>query len=84
MAKLYPPYIEGTLPAFWLDEEGNGTITIPFALNKAVSSADIKGMYVKIKTVQNDILINSFRISNDPDLTNYKIEIPVKNFKAQN
>ena len=60
MAKLYPPYIEGTLPAFCLDDKGNGTITIPFAHNKAVSLTDIGAqMYVKIKTVQNDVLIGS-------------------------
>lgn len=60
MAKLYPPYIEGTLPAFCLDDKGDGTITIPFAHNKAVSESDIgSNMYVKIKTVQNDVLIGS-------------------------
>ena len=58
MAKLYPPYIEGTLPAFCL-KEGDGTITIPFAHNKAVSKADIGNMYIKVKTVQNDVLISS-------------------------
>lgn len=60
MAKLYPPYIEGTLPAFCLDDKGDGKITIPFAHNKAVSLADIGSlMYVKVKTVQNDVLIGS-------------------------
>ena len=60
MAKLYPPYIEGTLPAFCLDNKGDGIITIPFAHNKAVSESDIgSNMYVKIKTVQNDVLIGS-------------------------
>ena len=60
MAKLYPPYIEGTLPAFCLDNKRDGTITIPFAHNKAVSESDIgSNMYVKIKTVQNDVLIGS-------------------------
>lgn len=58
MAKLYPPYIEGTLPAFCL-KDGDGTITIPFAHNKAVSKADIGNMYIKVKTVQNDVLISS-------------------------
>ena len=109
MAKLYPPYIEGTLPAFCLnvakqysdtaiysigdlvkengvsyisltnenkgntvtdtknfriardgEKDGDGIITIPFAHNKAVSESDIgSNIYVKIKTVQNDILIGS-------------------------
>lgn len=64
MAKLYPPYIEGVLPAFCLDENGDGTITIPFAHNQAVSLADIgSNIFVKVKTVQNDVLIGSGQAS---------------------
>jgi hypothetical protein len=59
MAKLYPPYIEGTLPAFCLDSKGNGTMVIPFTLNKAVSIIEIGALAVKIKTVQNDALLGS-------------------------
>lgn len=62
MAKLYPPYLEGVLPAFSLNE-GGGIFTIPFAHNKAVSiNSDIgKYMAVKVKTVQNDVLIADFK-----------------------
>lgn len=63
MARLYPPYIEGTLPAFCLDEKGNGQIAIPFTFNKAVSSADIASFAVRIKTVQNDALLGDINIA---------------------
>ena len=61
MAKLYPPYIEGTLPAFCVDSNGDGVMAIPFAHNKAVSpSIDWNGrMAVKIKSVQDDVLEES-------------------------
>ena len=58
MAKLYPPYIEGTLPAFCLDSDGGGTIVIPFTLNRAVSKSEISDrIKAKIKTVQKDVLL---------------------------
>lgn len=57
MAKLYPPYLEGTLPAFSLNDEGNGILTIPFAFNRAVNYHEVKSMRVKFKTVQNDALL---------------------------
>ena len=62
MAKLYPPYLEGTLPAFSLTSEGNGVMTIPFVLNKAVSYSEIQSAKIKIKTVQNDVLLASVRL----------------------
>jgi hypothetical protein len=44
--KLYPPVIEGTIPAFY------GTVlTVPFAMNKAVALNEIGGFSIKIKTV---------------------------------
>lgn len=46
MGRLYPPMIEGTIPAF-----SGTTLVVPFSLNKAVSTADIKGITIKIKTV---------------------------------
>ena len=72
MARLYPPYLEGTLPAFWLNKEGNGLITIPFAFNKAVSSADIASFAVRVKTVQNDILLAEVNI--DSAVTSSNLE----------
>lgn len=67
MAKLYPPYIEGVLPAFGLKynkdkEDWDGVIVIPFSLNKAVSQKDVLGMKIKIKSVQNDVLLGSANV----------------------
>ena len=59
MAKLYPPYLEGTLPAFSLDDKGNGVMTIPFTFNRATNVANVTSAKIKIKTVQNDVLLAS-------------------------
>jgi hypothetical protein len=48
---LLPPIIEGTIPAFY-SENGMVKITIPFSINRAVSNAQIKGLALKVKTVQ--------------------------------
>lgn len=47
MAKLYPPAIAGTLPAFC----GTETISVPFSMNRAVSPKEVAGFALKIKTV---------------------------------
>lgn len=65
MAKLYPPYLEGTLPAFCLDASGDGVLTIPFAHNKAVSIDDFGSISVKVKTVQNDLFIADFNTKDE-------------------
>jgi len=49
MAKLLPPLIEGTIPAFY-SENGIVNITIPFSMNRAVNKASVSGLAVKIKT----------------------------------
>lgn len=59
MAKLYPPYLEGTIPAFY----GN-SITVPFAMNRAVSSKDIVSFSLLIKTIQTGQLVESAESSN--------------------
>ena len=51
MAKLLPPLLEGIVPAFY-SENGIVKITIPFSLNRAVSKTQVKGLALKIKTVQ--------------------------------
>lgn len=61
MAKLYPPYLEGTLPAFSLDDKGNGVMTIPFTFNRATNVANVTSAKIKIKTVQNDVLLASVK-----------------------
>jgi hypothetical protein len=46
MIKLYPPYIEGSIPAFYGKE-----LTIPYEMNKTVGYKDISGFKLKIITV---------------------------------
>lgn len=58
MAKLFPPLIEGTIPAFY-SENGIVKITIPFSLNKSVSPISVKGLSLKIKTVQSSSYLYS-------------------------
>lgn len=47
MAKLYPPYLEGTIPAFYGD-----SITVPFAMNRAVGKNEIRSFSLLIKSIQ--------------------------------
>lgn len=67
MAKLYPPYLDGTVPSFYsvMDVSGvNSTthITIPFSLNKTVGYADISGFALKIKTIQTNTLLGTYEL----------------------
>ena len=55
MAKLYPPVIEGTIPAFYGDE-----IIVPYSMNKSVNKDEIAGFSLKIKTVQNNLYLGTF------------------------
>ena len=47
--KLYPPTIQGTLPAFYGNE-----LKVPYEMNKAVSQNQISGFSIKLKTVQSN------------------------------
>lgn len=79
MAKLYPPIIPGTLPAFYTTTENgnNGTetkITVPFSMNKAVSSENIDGFALKLKTAYSNTLIDVLKkIDNNLDLASKEI-----------
>lgn len=60
--KLYPPYIEGTIPAFCGTlREGRETyiLEVPFSMNKAVSKSQVAGFALKIKTVQSNTFITT-------------------------
>ena len=48
MARLYPPQIEGTLPAYCKGEE----LAIPFMMNKTVGWNEVIGFYLKVKSIQ--------------------------------
>ena len=54
MAELYPPYIDGTLPAF-----AGKTLTVPFTYNRATNPDSVKSVVCKIKTAQNDKILNN-------------------------
>lgn len=45
--KLYPPVIEGALPAFY----GTEKLSVPFSMNRAVGVSEVAGFALKIKTV---------------------------------
>ena len=49
---LPAPIIEGTLPAFYADEKGTVTITVPFSMSRAVNRNEVKGFKLKIKNLQ--------------------------------
>ena len=59
MAKLYPPQIEGTLPAF----VESGKLAVPFTMNKTVSWNEIKKFVVKIKSVYNNEVVATLQTS---------------------
>lgn len=61
MAKLFPPLVEGTIPAFYC-ENGIVKITIPFSMNKAVSRSQVGGLALKIKTVQSSSYLYTAQI----------------------
>jgi len=57
MSKLYPPYIEGTIPAFYIKYDPTGSVirgavlTVPFSMNPSVSEISVAGFALRIKTV---------------------------------
>lgn len=76
MAKLFPPLIEGTIPAFYSDE-GTVKITVPFSMNRAVSKKQVSGFVLKAKTVQSSTYLftirnqdsNTFNMEDSPWVT---------------
>ena len=69
MAKLYPPQINGTIPAFYANTtKGTTEIVVPFSMNRAVSFVEIEEFILQIKTL-NGSLIGT---------------VPSKNFNKEN
>lgn len=71
--KLYPPYIEGTLPAFYITKDTSNnvlsaSITIPFEMNASVNSVLISGFSLMLKTTSSGTYIFSSLRSNSFDL----------------
>lgn len=58
--KLYPPYIEGTIPAF-CTSGATAKIVVPFSMNRAVGENEIAGFVIKIKTVSSGILLGTIK-----------------------
>ena len=62
-AKLYPPQIAGSLPAFCKtydilkDLSIGARITIPFTMNAGVGEAEVKGFALRLKTASSNIYI---------------------------
>ena len=52
MAKLYPPQLEGTIPAFC-----GTSLTVPFVMNKTVGWNQINDFHLIIKSIQNNSVI---------------------------
>lgn len=71
MAKLFPPVIEGIVPAFYQEEKGDIVVTIPFSMNRAVSQSQVKGLAVKVKTVQSSSYIYTKKVEDSVD---YELE----------
>jgi len=67
--KLYPPQIEGVLPAFYKNYENNelvsATIEIPFGMNRAVAATEFNHMALRIKTVSTNTEILSVTTKTD-------------------
>lgn len=77
MAKLYPPVIDGVLPAFYLTYDAasgtvlkGGTIIIPFMMNVTMSESQVKGFSLRLRTASSGsyvlppIYSNTYSISN--------------------
>ncbi len=84
MAKLYPPYINGTIPAFCYTEGTDASITVPFAMNKAVAPSEVAGFALKIKTVNNKLITiikQTYKMDN-VDLGNLSINFTIPKAEA--
>ena len=64
MDKLYPPSINGALPAFYMDGD-SADIIIPYQNNKSVSLEDITGFALKLKKIQTNTEVCVLRVSKE-------------------
>jgi len=53
MSKLYPPVIEGIIPAFYANDDGTANLVVPFSMNPTVSWNEVGNIRLQLKTVQN-------------------------------
>lgn len=64
MNKLYPPSINGALPAFYMNEN-SADIIIPYQNNRSVGLEDITGFALKLKKIQTNTEICVLRVSKE-------------------
>ena len=67
----------------WKDyQEGDGEIIIPFEHNKAVATRDVSDISIKVKTIQNDALIDG-SILGEYDAESKTVKLLVKKYYVQ-
>ena len=80
--KLYPPIIEGTLPAFCKEYDSTNsilygaTLEVPFTMNAAVSSQEIAGFVLRLRTASSGSYVFSPQYS-----TSYNIGTQIATFR---
>lgn len=80
--------IEGTLPAFYSDNTNSNSaagrtaiLTVPFALNRAVSRGAIYGIQARIKTVQSNTILTEVKCVNETG--NLALDLALNNLSAE-
>lgn len=63
MVKLYPPYIQGSVPAF-----SDHILSVPFSINKTVNAAEVSGIRLLIKDLYNNFLTDQIINAESYDL----------------
>lgn len=74
MAKLYPPQIEGVIPAFY-----GTTLVVPFIMNKTVGRNQVTGIALKIKSIYNNAIVHQEEMKNiaQIDFDNYAVTFSI-------
>lgn len=76
MAKLYPPTIPGTIPAFYTGSNGT-SIEVPFSMNRAVGLSEFNGFALKIKKVSGTLIGTVFKDSVGTSLETGTVEFKI-------
>lgn len=76
MAKLYPPTIPGTIPAFYTGSNGT-SIEVPFSMNRAVGLSEFNGFALKIKKVSGTLIGTVFKDSVGASLETGTVEFKI-------
>ena len=76
MAKLYPPQLEGALPAFYKSYDDDGetllscTINIPFGINRAVNIKSVDKVALRLRTTSTNTYLAADKICTSFDREN--------------